>query len=911
VKVKSILSLLALLAALSPLALSQSRDTGAIVGSVLDEQKTPLPGATVTLTSPALMGPRTNVTEADGSFRFPALPPGVYALKATLQGFKDVVQENIRVTTTVRLTFDLTMQQAAMAEEITVIAKSPTVDVKSTETASVTLTNEILRNIPYVSNFSTDIVNLAPGVISNSAYGASQNTGIAYSMDGVNVADPEGGSAWVFVDMNIIEESKIMGVGLPAEYGNFTGVIFNIVTKSGGNDFSGHFEFIYQGEKNDKPDGFWQQDNIKDYLTDFPNMVAPKFKLVDGNAHLGGPIMKDKLWFYVGTQYQWFGDWATGFPDPRAYKQPRLFVKLTSQLSPTLNMIGSLEIDTYDGKNRYAAANHAVDATIIQKSPEIVGNFSLTKILSPKTFFDVKAAYFWGYYYLDPKAGNVSAHWSLDENFLYYSAGYFYYADRTRLQVNASVTHYAEDFIKGNHDFKFGVEVERSYSRNRYGYPGPNHMTYYDYYGENYLAYQYEGYDTHTYYTRFEGFAQDSWQITDRININLGARFSQNWGTVKGVSGSVYSAMRLAPRIGLTYDVFGDKTTVLKAHYGQFTEAMLTGYHASMNPASAFKDRVYYYWDGSAWVEYDRLTHEELYHMADDIKHPYLNQFTVSLERELFRDASFSVSYIRRNWKNIISYYDTKSDYRQVPITVAYDINKTFNIYERISPWYAHYYVIDNIDTSQPWVLGDPYRSYWGLEFLFNKRFSNRWQLLASFVYSKAWGTQDNGFGDDFGWNSRDGLWPGDPNFWTNADGNSTVDPTYMLKLQGTYMLPFDIAFNAYFRAVTGNAWTTRYRTKMLNQGRVTFYAEPRGSNHYPLHHQLDLRLEKIFTLAQKYRLGLIFDAFNVYNSNTITNWGTRIGYDWVPGTWPSTEGHNLLGIARPRQLRLGIRMIF
>ncbi len=161
------------------------------------------------------------------------------------------------MTTTATLNVNVVMKPAAMAEEITIVAEAPTVDVKSTETASVTLSNEILRNVPY-NQFTADIVNLAPGVSGNVAYGASENTGIAYTMDGVNVADPEAGSAWVFSDHNIIEEAKIMGVGLPAEYGNFTGVIFNLVTKSGGNELSGHFEFNFQGYKADSD--FWQAD---------------------------------------------------------------------------------------------------------------------------------------------------------------------------------------------------------------------------------------------------------------------------------------------------------------------------------------------------------------------------------------------------------------------------------------------------------------------------------------------------------------------------------------------------------------------------------------------------------------------------------------------------------------------------
>jgi len=907
-KMKKWVGVTAILLLLSPGLFSQSRETGAIDGTVTDEDGSPLPGVTVTLSSPNLMGTRTFVTDAEGKFRFPALPPGEYTVKGELPGFVTVIRENIRVTTTIRLTVDLVMKVATLEEEVTVVAKSPTVDLKSTETASVTLANEILRNIPY-SQFTSDIVNLAPAVTQNVAYGASANTGIAYTVDGVNVADPEAGSAWVFLDHNIIEEAKIMGIGLPAEYGNFTGVIFNLITKSGGNVFSGHMEFNYQGEEGK----FWKTTNNAKYKDDFPDLTSPKLNLMDLNAHLGGPIQKDKLWFYTGAQYYRTKNFPTGFPEAVDYKQPRWFGKITSQLSPSTSMNSSLEVDTYNGINRGAGANVAPEACVDQKSPEIVGHFSLTHLLSSRSFFDLKVAYFWGYYYLDPEVGkDVNSHFSLDENFLYYSAGYFGYYDRTRFQANASYTHYAEDFIQGDHDFKFGVEIERSTVRNRYGYTGKNHIKYFDYYGEPYLAYQYEGYDTNTRYARFEAFAQDSWQITPRLNINAGLRFSQNWGTIKDVEGIVYNTRRIAPRIGFTLDLFGDKTTVLKGHYGQFTEAMLSSYHDRLNPASAYSDYIGYYWDYDTeeWVEFLRLQHEELYQLDEKIKHPYLNQFTVSLERELFKDASLAVTYIYRDWKNIIGRYDTLSDYVQVPVTVGYHINQTFNIY-KLTTGDAHAYVLANIKKGDPWVLENPYRRYQAVEFLFNKRFSNRWQLLLSYVYSKAWGTMDNGFAHDIGWSDRDGLHTGDPNYWINADGNSTVDPTHMLKIQGTYILPFDISFNAYFRAITGNAWTTRYRTARFPQGRVTFFVEPRGSHHYPVDKQLDIRLEKIFRFADKYRLGLMFDVFNVFNADTITGWGTRIGYDWIPDKWPSTEGHQLYSIVRPRQARVGIRLIF
>ena len=917
-------SILAIILLLAPFAFSQSKETGAIRGVVTDEQGAALPGVNVTLSGQNLMGIRTFLTDASGEFRFPALPPGEYQVKAELQGFGTIVREKVRVNTTSTLNIDFQMKASAISEEVTVVAQSPTVDVKSTETASVTLSSEILRNIPY-NQFTADIVNLAPGVTNNVAYGASQNTGIAYTYDGVNVADPEGGSAWVFSDHNVIEEAKVMGVGLPAEYGNFTGVIFNLVTKSGGNNFSGHFEFNFQGYRDDSK--LWQATNNQAYVDDFPELTSPSSKLMDINAHMGGPIVKDKLWFYGGVQYYRTQNRPTGFPEDVDYKQPRLFVKLTSQMTPTLNMNLAFQTTKYQGINRGADSTTSPEATVTQDSPDWLVSFSLTKILSPKTFFDIKTNYFEGIYYLDPEVGfDTYSHFVLDDNgprpgnFLYDSAGYFYYADRARFGTNVSLTHYAEDFLLGSHDFKFGAEFERSMARSRYGYTGTggdlgDHIKYIDYYSYGYsgpyLAYQYTGYDTNTRYTRLETFVQDSWQITKRLNLSLGVRYSMNWGDVKGATGSVYKTQRLAPRLGFTFDILGDKSTILKAQYGQFTEAMLTAYHDRMNPSSAFSDYVGYYYDpeGEAWHEMFRVVAESLYSMDPDIKHPYMAQYTVGIERELFKDTSLSVTYINRRWNDLIGRYDTLADYTEQTV-YSPDLDESFTVYERTEETInTNAYLITNMmmGTEFPWILEQPYRKYEGLEVVFNKRFSNRWQLLASYVYSKASGTVDNSFGSDLGW----GGIKSDPNIWINSLGNLTNDPTHMIKLQGTYVLPFDINFNAYFRAVTGNAWTTRLRTSAFNQGRITFFAEPRGANHYPMQKVLDLRLEKIFTLASKYRLGLLVDVFNVFNANTITSWGTRIGYDWTPGDYASTDGHELYSIARPRQARVGVRLMF
>jgi hypothetical protein len=337
---------------------------------------------------------------------------------------------------------------------------------------------------------------------------------------------------------------------------------------------------------------------------------------------------------------------------------------------------------------------------------------------------------------------------------------------------------------------------------------------------------------------------------------------------------------------------------------------MNASYHDQMNPSSAFQDSVSYYWDYGAeeWIEFERVVHENLYSMDPGVKHPYMEQFTLGLERELFKDASFGVTYINRSWKNIIGPVDRAADYDEVSYNVpGYG---DYTLYERTPETVnTRDYLITNYGIGDNWILADPFRKYSGLEFLFNKRFSNRWQLVASYVYSKTHGTIDNGTADDINY----GGGTNDPNFYINSNGNATYDPTHMIKIQASYLIPVvDLSVSAYFRGITGNAWTSRRRTSAFNQGRITFFLEDRGSNHYPMDKSLDMRLEKIFTLAGKYRLGILFDVFNVFNTDTVTSWGTRVDYDWYQdGSYPSTAGHELYGIVLPRQARVGLRLIF
>jgi len=235
------------------------------------------------------------------------------------------------------------------------------------------------------------------------------------------------------------------------------GVAFNSTTRSGSNDVSGMMEFLFTNDAlvgNNLPSG-----ETAETTTD---------KSWDTTAQVGGPFIKDKLWYFVSAQY--LSDDTQQGGTPRTERDPRLFAKLTWQASPKDKVEGFLEWDRYDITGRGGDAFTPLEATVTETAPEYVWNFAWTRTVSPDTVFDVRLTGYWGYYYLDPQNGyDVAGHYDFLTGLYSVNSYYYFKADRTRNQLVSSITHHASDFIKGDHDFKFGMEIERSAVRNRTG----------------------------------------------------------------------------------------------------------------------------------------------------------------------------------------------------------------------------------------------------------------------------------------------------------------------------------------------------------------------------------------------------------------------------------------------------------
>lgn len=881
--VRAILSVSVALLLVTSFAFAQSKASGALKGTITLEDGNPVPGVMVSLSAEAIVGAsKTTITNELGKYRFAGLRPGTYTISASLEGFASAKQTGIKVHIGRTFTVDLIMKQGKITEEVVVIGKSALVDVKDSSTATVEMTTEFLQNVPN-SQFTTSAVNLAPGITSDVAYGAADGTGVAYQIDGVDVSDPAGGTAWVFLDYNVVEEVSISGIGAAAEYGGFTGVVFNTVTKSGGNHFKGYTEFLYQGAD-------WNSENSDD-----PNFQSGGVKFYSAHLDFGGPIIKDKLSYFVSGLYYREIEALSGTDYNRDYKQPKGFMKLSWQPSKATRLNAFVEYDQYNGTGRGGDANTAYEATVKQESPELVANLSFQHLFSDYTFAEGKIAYFEGYYALEPQAGrNVSGRTDWGTGLNTVNSTWFYRGDRSRLQADLSVSHHADEFM-GTHDFKFGASMINTTQRDQYGFT--NGAYYADWYGEPYLMYEYEGYDTSATMNTISAYVQDSWSVTDRLTINPGVRIDVSRGGVDDISGTEYKTRpSVAPRIGFTYDVFGDHSTAIKAHWGRYYDGAYI--YSITSLASTGSEFNAHYWDGAAWnMFYSQPAGTSQYRIEDKLDQAYMDQFTVGIERELMKDLSFGITYINRRNKEHISPINIGGEYEMA--TWTDDITgKTFDIWVQTNSRSDNLYLITNPKEGDlPWMQFTPYRKYDGIEFLLNKRFSHNWQLMASYVYSKSYGNFNNTQSSGAGYN---GTFQ-NPNNQIFAEGRLTNDYSHMLKIQGSYIFPLDINFNVNFQMISGRKYEMRGRIpSSVDPNRSTIFLEQRGTRTYPTQTTLDIRLEKTFKLGDRLKVGLLLDVFNLFNAGEVTSHSTY-----------NTSFEDVLVIMNPRAFRAGFRFWF
>jgi hypothetical protein len=298
------------LVALLFLAPTSAWAQSAIAGVVTDNSGAVLPGVTVEAASPALIEKvRTATTDGNGRYRIESLQPGIYTVTFSLGGFATVRRENVNISGSGVITVDGDMRVGGVQETVTVTGETPVVDVASTK-REVTLDNETMRNLPSVRSYSY-LVNTVPGVQTNNN---NVNTGPVFAIfpihggrgvesrltvDGLNISNPPGGNQPpnFTADIGNAQEVTMTTSGGLGE-SETAGLTMNIVPKQGGNRLSGLVS----------ASGFskgMQSDNYTDELkARGATLPTPVYRVYDFNAAVGGPIVKDRLWYFVSVREQ-------------------------------------------------------------------------------------------------------------------------------------------------------------------------------------------------------------------------------------------------------------------------------------------------------------------------------------------------------------------------------------------------------------------------------------------------------------------------------------------------------------------------------------------------------------------------------------------------------------------------------
>src|SRR3954464_2816581 len=282
----------------------------AMNGVVTDNSGAVLPGVTVEVASPALIEKvRTATTDGSGRYRIESLQPGAYSVAFNLAGFSTVKRENVNVTGTGVITVDGQLRVGGIQETITVTGETPVVDVASTK-REVTLDNETMRSLPSVRSYSY-LLNTVTGMTSNIT---DVNTGPVFAIfpvhggrgvesrltvDGLNISNPPGGNQPpnFTADVGNAQEVTMTTSGGLGE-SETAGLTMNIVPKQGGNRLSGLVSVS----------GFSKGMQSDNYTTELKargaSAATPVFHVYDFNAAVGGPILKDKLWYYMSVRQQ-------------------------------------------------------------------------------------------------------------------------------------------------------------------------------------------------------------------------------------------------------------------------------------------------------------------------------------------------------------------------------------------------------------------------------------------------------------------------------------------------------------------------------------------------------------------------------------------------------------------------------
>jgi len=569
-------------------AWAQGNPTGVIRGTVKDPGGLPVPGVTVTAASTALQGTRSAVSSTNGDFMIPFLPPGEYTVTFELEGF-GTLKQTIGVAMAETQPMDVKMALAKVTETVTVTASTST-EVLKTGTVAQTYQSSRIETLPIGRTLESAVL-LAPGV---SGTGPSGNIVISgalsyeglYLINGVNVNENLRGQPRTLYVEDAIQETKISTANISAEYGRFNGGVVNMITKSGGNNFSGSFRDSLSNDawRSLRPLGDEKLDSL---------VQAYEFTF-------GGPVKRDKLWFFTDGRYQDRKETRTldytQLTYPYAQSDKRYEGKATYTLNPKNNFKASYSKRSIWTTNNTSNSPIDLDSLYSNGTDDTLTAVNYSSVLTSQLYLEAQYSRKTmetrdtGAQFTDLVKGTLMfdrSRGSARFNSPTFCAvcGDGWLEKRNNWDWFAKVGYFLSTDKSGSHSFVFGFDnfkesrqvdnyqsgsAYRVYATKTYIAATPDRTIYPVMDNSSYIQYtplvaHSVGSDIRTY----SAFANDQWRVNSRLSVNIGVRYDQNRSKDQG-GVPVLKDWQWSPRLGLSYDFAGDGKWIANAGYARY-----------------------------------------------------------------------------------------------------------------------------------------------------------------------------------------------------------------------------------------------------------------------------------------------------------------------------------------------------
>jgi Carboxypeptidase regulatory-like domain/TonB dependent receptor len=946
---------------------------GRLTGLVTDAQGAILPGVTVTVTSPALIGVQSTVTQADGRFLFPALPTGTYKLVFDLSGFQKVTRENVQVVLGQTISIDSQLPLASLAETVTVTGESPVIDVTTTKVGT-SLKGDALIAVPT----STDVwgaLSEAPGIrmqgfdvggshkSQQSGYESFgvQNQARVIS-DGVDHTEGVGGTGF-YEDYYANEEVSVGALGSDVEM-NSPGASIVTTIKSGGNTFKGLEHFSYEpgsfvgsnGATNDiaargyecprNGDGVQQCNN--------PNLV-----FWEGHADIGGPVMRDKMWFYGAYNQFKINKQVAGVSQSVATdlgKFNNYTAKGTGKISKNNTLIGYFQGGRKQKPFRNLSTLVPPQSILAQDSWSKMYKAEWQSVLSDRAFLDVNVGRFtldWPMVpAVDPRAAavNIPAIYRSAPGLQTGSGWNAFSTFRSKPQVKAQATYYLPGKA-GSHDFKFGFEdIYDSYHFGINGQSGPYRLSYATPtsptadrirfidtglpgdYNSGWTA----GANIDQHYSVY---AQDRWAFNNRLSLTAGFRYDyQDVGYQDGIrkpeicdattalqagdggrifpcsstiaGASFFKQNNVAARVGVSYGLTGDGKSVLKAFYGRYYNNLADGF-SSANPAGQ-RYVEYNFNDLNRNGKYDGVQELGTFRTrlggADapvdpNLKTPHTDEISVTGERQFWQESSIRATYVRKMQRDYVPFYFTPivtAWVGQLTVPKTASVNGvTYNLLDVPDR------LADATDTAYTNSVGSDF-NYDTIEVAFTKRFGTKFFFQTSGDYQ--WRDEERS-ADIPDWGSTsplstDPIGVGPQLSISATAPNRQKTTMYHAQLSGHYSFPYDVGLGVNYRFQSGFPYSL-----VVPDGAVplnvcnfncAFFATNMDANRSEAVNLLNFRIDKAIPLGGSRKATLMLDIYNLLNADPVTNFNLSV-----------TAPRTVIAVLDPRVFQMGFRFEF